>query len=78
MDEWLTSEIQHITKISDNLEHQLSKSLNGYTIFLKIVYLKGLYTIHKTFQNNYDGEIELKKYINSLDTEEKIKEYFKL
>ncbi len=72
------SELQQATQITDNLEHKVSLSLKGDKFFLEVRYMDGKFVINKTFQNNYQGKLELNQQIEELDTEEKVRAYLNL
>jgi hypothetical protein len=65
-------------KISNNLKRTLYMSFDKSELYLKIDYLKGKFTIEKTFQNNIDGLEKLETSKNELDEESKVKLYLKL
>lgn len=72
------SELQQSNIITENLEHRISISFKGDTIFLEVRYLGKRFTINKVFPNNYLGKEDLEKQIETFNTEEKVKQYLNI
>lgn len=63
---------------TDNLEISVSVTYDESKIFLDVDYLKGKFTLQRTFKNNFIGLEELESDKEHFNTEELVKEYFGL
>jgi hypothetical protein len=66
------------TVINDKLFYELSKSLDGTYLHLKVNYLNGKFVVDKTFLNILSGRDDLDSALKNLANEEGIKKYFNL
>jgi hypothetical protein len=66
------------TTITDSFYYELSKSLNGDHIYLKIDYLNGKYLIERTFKNCLSGRDDLEDALKNLGNEQGLKKYLNI
>lgn len=74
----LQAQVLEEFNITDNLKQKISVALDETKIFLDVVFMGGKFTIQKSFTNNYIGLEELEDAKKQFDSEEKVKEYFRL
>lgn len=65
-------------KTPETYTMEVSESLDRDTVFLTIKYLKGKFTLEKTFRNTVLGREDMEKAIKEYNSEEKIKQHFGL
>jgi len=64
--------------VTDNLTITTSMTYDEQRIFLQVDFMKGKYTLEKSFRNNYLGLEDYDIEYSNLNTEEKVKNYFGL
>ena len=64
--------------ISENLTITVTLTNNERKKLLKVDYMKGKFTIDRNFLNTYGGNQLLQETIDSFDSEEKLKKYWRL
>lgn len=65
-------------KTPDTFTMEVSESLDRDNVFLTIKYLKGKFTLEKTFRNTISGRDDMEKAIKEYNSEERIKQHFGL
>lgn len=65
-------------QISDTLRVTTSMSFDELQLYLEVTYMYGKFSVQKSFANNYLGLEKLELAKKEFDSEEKVKQYFRL
>jgi hypothetical protein len=64
--------------ITENLQHVINITLDQQYLSVRVDYRGGKFVTEKTFPNNMFGLEALQEFKDSMNTEDKVKSYFKL